>query len=96
MDYHKLVETIPVAKREPLSYKLIDIVLRSKNDEKMTSQLANTILHYWQNDILISESGLTALLEAAALLEPDQTIEALTQLELASFAEQLKAATAKV
>jgi len=61
----------------------------------MPSQLANTILHYWQNDILISESGLTALLEAAALLEPDKTIEAFTQLELADFAEQIKEAAAK-
>jgi hypothetical protein len=84
-----------VAKREPLSNKLIDLILSSKNDEKMPSQLANTILHYWQNDILISESGLTALLEAAALLEPDKTIEAFTQLELADFAEQIKEAAAK-
>ena len=84
-----------MAKREPLSNKLIDLILSSKNDEKMPSQLANTILHYWQNDILISESGLTALLEAAALLEPDKTIEAFTQLELADFAEQIKEAAAK-
>ena len=84
-----------MAKREPLSNKLIDLILSPKNDEKMPSQLANTILHYWQNDILISESGLTALLEAAALLEPDKTIEAFTQLELADFAEQIKEAAAK-
>jgi hypothetical protein len=95
MDYRKLVETIPVVKREPLSNKLIDLVLSSKNDEKMPSPLANTILHHWQNDILISESGLTALLEVAALLEPDKTIEAFTQLELADFAEQIKEAVVK-
>lgn len=95
MDYCKLVETIPVAKREPLSNKLVDLILSSKNDEKMPSQLANTILRHWQSDILISESGLTALVEAAALLEPDKTIEAFTQLELAGFAEQIKEALAK-
>lgn len=95
MDYRKLVETIPVVKRELLSNKLIDLVLSSKNDEKMPSQLANTILHHWQNDILISESGLTALLEAAALLEPDKIIEAFIQLELVDFAEQIKEAVAK-
>jgi hypothetical protein len=95
MDYRKLVETIPVAKREPLSNKLTDLLLSSKNDEKMPSQLANIILHHWQNDILLSESGLTALLEAATLLEPDKTIEVFTQLELAGFAEQLKEAAAK-
>jgi hypothetical protein len=95
MDYRKVVEAIPVAKREPLSNKLIDLILSSKNDEKMPSQLANTILLHWQNDILISEFGLTALLEAAVLLEPDKTIEVFTQLELADFAEQIKEATVK-
>jgi len=95
MDYRKLVETISVIKREPLSNKLIDLVLSSKNDEKMPSQLANTILHHWQNDILISESGLTALLEAAALLEPDKTIEAFAQLEMTDFAQQIKEVVAK-
>jgi len=84
-----------VAKREPLSNKLIDLILSSKNDEKMPSQLANTILLHWQNDILITEAGLTALLEAAILLEPDKTIEVFTQLELAVFAEQLKEVVAK-
>jgi len=95
MDYRKLVETIPVGKREPLSNKLVDLILSSKNDDKMPSQLANTILHHWQNDILISESGLTALLEAAALLEPDKTVEVFTQLELADFAPQIKEALVK-
>jgi len=95
MDYRRLVEAIPVVKREPLSNKLIDLVLSSKNDEKMPSQLANTILLHWQNDILITESGLTALLEAAVLLELDKTIEVFTQLELAGFAEQIKEAAAK-
>jgi len=61
----------------------------------MPSQLANTILHHWQNDILISESGLTALLEAAVLLEPDKTVEAFNQLELADMVEQIKGAVAK-
>jgi len=90
MDYRRLVEAIPVAKREPLLNKLIDLILSSKNDEKMPTQLANTILCHWQNDILITETGLTALLEAAVLLESDKTIEVFTQLELADFAEQIK------
>lgn len=95
MDYRKLVETIPVAKREALSNKLIDLILTSKNDEKMPGRLAKTMLYHWQNDVLIGESGLTALLEAAALLEPDKTIEAFTELDLTGFAEQIKEATTK-
>jgi len=90
MDYRKLVETIPVGKREPLLNRLVDLILTSKNDEKMPNRLANIILYNWQNDVLVSETGLTALLEATLLLEPEKTAEALTQLELTDFAEQIK------
>jgi len=92
MDYRKLVELIPIANREMLSNKLVDFILTSKNDEKMPSQLANTILHYWQQDVLKSESGLTALLEAALLLEPDKTVSAFGELQMTNIAEQIKAA----
>ena len=91
MDYRKLVELIPPAKWEPLSNRLADFILTSKNDEKMPSRLANNILYFWQQDVLESESGLSALLEAAVLLEPEKTFEVLTELELANVAEQLKA-----
>ena len=92
MDYAKLVEMIAVAKRETLSERLVDAILTSKNDERMPSNLANTILHYWQQDVLESESGLTALLEAALLLEPEKTMSAFTELEMANIAEQIKTA----
>jgi len=95
MDYRKLIETVPVAKREALSGKLIDVILLTKNDEKMPSQLANTILYQWQQDTLMSEFGLTALLEAAVLLEPDKTAEVLTALELTDIAGLIKEATVK-
>ena len=90
MDYRKLVELVPPAKRETLSGKLVDFILMSKNDERMPSQLANTILHYWQQDVLESESGLTVLLEAASLLEPEKTIGVFTELELANIADQIR------
>ena len=91
MDYRKLVELIPPAKWEPLSNRLVDFILTSKNDEKMPSRLANNILYFWQQDVLESESGLSALLETAVLLEPEKTFGVLTELELANVAEQLKA-----
>jgi hypothetical protein len=91
MDYRKLVELIPVVKRKVLSDKLVDFILTSKNDEKMPSQLANTVLYFWQQDVLESESGLTALLEAALLLEPEKTLGAFTELEMANITEQIKA-----
>lgn len=92
MDYEKLVQMIPVGKWEMLSDKLVDFILSSKNDEKMSSQLANTILHYWQQDVLKSESGLTALLEAALLLEPDKTVNVFNELQMANIAEEIKGA----
>jgi hypothetical protein len=95
MDYRKIIDNVSVLKREVLSTKLIDVILLSKNDDKMPSQLANTILQQWQQDTLITESGLTALLEAAVLLDPTKTVEALTALELADIAGQIKEATVK-
>jgi len=92
MDYHRLVGLISPSKYEELSDKLVDFLLTSKNDEKMPSQLANSILHFWQQDVLESESGLTALLEAAVLLEPEKTINALNELQMANVAEEIKAA----
>lgn len=92
MDYAKLVEMIAVGKWQMLSDKLVDFILTSKNDEKMPSQLANKILHYWQQDILKSEHGLAALLEAAMLLEPDKTINVFSELQMANIAEQIKGA----
>jgi hypothetical protein len=95
MDYRKIIDNVSVLKREVLSTKLSDVILLSKNDDKMPSQLANTILQQWQQDTLITESGLTALLEAAVLLDPTKTVEALTALELADIAGQIKEATVK-
>jgi hypothetical protein len=86
MDYRRLIETVPVGKKEALLNKLVDVVLSSKSDDKMPSHLANTILYQWQQDTLISEFGLTALLEAAVLLDPAKTVEVLTALELTDIA----------
>lgn len=75
MAYHKVVETIPLEKREELSNRLIDIILVTKNESKMPARLANTILHHWQRGLLAGGEGLAALLEAAVLLEQDKTME---------------------
>jgi len=93
VDYRKLVELIPVEKWEMLSNKLIGFILTSKNDEKMPSKLANAILYRWQHDALKTDAGLTALLEAAALLELEKTINAFNELQMANIAEQIRKAT---
>ena len=73
-----------------LSDKLVDIILTSKNDDKLPSQLAKTILNQWQNDNLKSESGLATLLESAVLVELEKTSSALNELQMSDVAEQIK------
>lgn len=85
-----MVELIPAAKHEELSDKLADYILTSKNDEKMSSQLAKAILFHWQQDTLRSGSGLASLLEAAFLLEPEKTLNVFTELQMEGIAEQIK------
>lgn len=91
MAYQKIVKTIPAEKREKLSDKLVDLLLKSKKEDKMPSGLANTILNQWQLGSLTTEAGLAALLEAAVLLESEKTVEFLEQeLQLVDVAKALK------
>jgi len=71
-DYSKIVETVPAEKWAPLSEQLIGIILGAKND-KIPNSLANTILLHMKNGTAKDKAGLTALLEAAVLLDADKT-----------------------
>jgi hypothetical protein len=90
-----MIEAVPVDKRGLLSEKLADVLLSTKNDDRMSSELANAILYYWQRNLLLAEQGLTALLEAAALLEPEKTTTMFTELGLTEIAESVKQTSAK-
>jgi len=90
LDYLKIASLVPVSKWEMLSDKLIDVILASRNDDKLPSQLAKTMLHHWQNDNLKSESGLATLLESAVLVELEKTFSALNELQMSDVAEQIK------
>jgi len=93
MAYQKIVKDIPTEKREELSDKLIDLLLKTKNEDKMPSSLANTLLHQWQLGPLTAEAGLATLLEAAVLLESEKTMESLEQeLQLLDVAKVVKEA----
>jgi len=93
MEYAKIIGLIPIEKREMLSDKLVDFILTSKNDEKMPSQLANILLHFWQQNLLKTENGLSVLLEAALLLEPEKTVNVFNELQMTKIAEQIKGAS---
>ena len=93
MDYRKIVEMVPIEKREELSAKLIDFILKSKNADKMPSSLTKTILHQWQQGSLTDETGLEALLEAAVVVESDKTMNFLEEkLQLLNVVKAIKAA----
>ena len=91
--YKKIVKMIPVEKREALSDKLLNFLLKSKKEAKMPSSLAQCFLSQWQTGTFDDEVGLAVLLEATALLEPEKTIDFLEQeLQLADVAKAVKEA----
>ena len=93
MSYKKIVKMIPVEKREELSDKLLNYLLKSKKEKKMPSSLAKCFLSQWQTGSFDDEVGLAVLLEATVLLEPEKTTEFLEQeLQLAEVAKALKEA----
>jgi len=93
LTYKKIVKMIPVEKREELSDKLLNYLLKSKKEKKMPSSLAKCFLSQWQTGSFDDEVGLAVLLEATALLEPEKTTEFLEQeLQLAEVAKALKEA----
>lgn len=79
MAYKTTVKKICIEKREKVSAKLIDLILKSKNADRMPSSLAKTILHHWQQGPLTDEAGLAMLLEAAVILESDKTMNFLKE-----------------
>ena len=92
MNYRRIVEMVPTGKREKLSTKLMDLILKSKSADKMPNSLARTLLHQWQQGPLTNERGLTTLLEAAVILESEKAIEALKEkLQLPDIAEVIRA-----
>jgi len=93
MAYQKIVKNIPVEKRETLSDKLIDFILKAKKEDKMPDSLAKTLLQQWQLGTLKTEAGLATLLEAAVLLESEKTMEFLEQeLQLLDIVKAVKEA----
>ena len=81
MSLREVAGRIPVSLREIAAERMTDLILNSKNAGRISSDLAKTILYYWQRDQLASEVGLEALVKAAVTAEPEKTVTL--------FAEQL-------
>ena len=92
MDYRRIVEMVPLTKREKLSTKLMDLILKSKSTDKMPNGLARTLLHQWEQGPLTNERGLTSLLEAAIILESEKAMDVLEEkLQLLDVAKAIRA-----
>ena len=92
MDYVDLAGLVDASMWQPLSNKLVDLVLTTKNDEKMPGPLARGILHFWRQGSLGSKPGLAALLEAAVKLEPEKALSTLSELHLGALESKIKEA----
>ena len=90
MDYPKLVEMVPEDKLGMLSDQLLNFILTTKNEAKMTTKLASCMLSAMQQKLIKSKLGASVLLEAAFLLEPEKTLAALNEMQLANLAEEIK------
>lgn len=90
MALEKIARKIPASLMNVASEKLIDLVLNSPNASKMPSDLAKTILYYWQRDQLATEVGLQRVLEASMILEPEKTITLMEELGLPAIVVMLR------
>ena len=90
MSLERIARNIPASLWNDASEKLIDVVLNSANASKMPSDLAKTILYYWQRDQLATEIGLHRLLEASMILEPEKTMSLMGELGLSEIVAMLK------
>jgi len=88
MRYREIVEEIPRPMYVKLSEKLLDALLEAKDGGNVPSSLAKTVLYYAQREQLSSVAGLTNLLNALSLADPDKAVEILEEfgLEDASIA----------
>jgi hypothetical protein len=90
MDYAGLTGLVNESAWQPLSNKLVDAILTTKNNEKMPGDLARHMLHLWQQDSLASKMGLAVLLEAAVKLEPEKTLSILSELQLRELETKIR------
>ncbi len=89
MNYPKLAEMVPTEKLGPLSDQLLNFVLTTKNEGKMPTKLANCMLSAMQEGIIKNKTGVSVLLEAALLLEPEKTMAALGEMQMTQLAEEI-------
>ena len=92
MRYREIVEEIPRPMYVKLSEKILDALLEAKDGGNVPSSLAKTVLYYAQREQLSSVAGLTNLLNALSLADPDKAVEILEEFGLEDASIALRAA----
>ncbi len=82
MSYRELVKKIPRPMYEMLSERLLDALLEANKGENVPSSLARTVLYYAQRERLSSVAGLTNLLNALFLADPEKAVTLLAEFGL--------------
>jgi len=88
--YVEAVGKVDGSKREKLSDTLLDLILDSGNADKLTPELARSLIDAARGNVLSSEKSLGILLEAGALLEPDKSLAILEAQGFPELASELK------
>ena len=71
MEYRELARLIPDSYKVEFAEQLTDVLLKSEKRE-VPPHIAKSILHYMQRDQLHSQAGLTHLIEAVSITEPEK------------------------
>lgn len=95
MKFLDLTKEIEPAKREKLSDGLLDLILDSTSADKLTAELARSLVDAARRDELASDTGLAILLEAGSLVEPEKARATLEAHGFAELAGELRKATGK-
>ena len=77
-----IVEGIPNSLYSDLSKKLVAIVLGTKDKDAIPTELAKKIIYIWRQDQLASKTGITALLNAALMVDAEATYHYIDDLGL--------------
>lgn len=89
VELEQAIRNIPSELQADLSTSLVDLLLVSKNGDKISSLTVKDLLHLWRKDELSTPHGLELLLETAISLDPQETGNVLSLRGLSDLARVL-------
>ncbi|MCW3991626.1 MAG: hypothetical protein NWE79_02875 [Candidatus Bathyarchaeota archaeon] len=85
-----IAEGVPKSLHGELYKSLVSIVLGTRDKDAIPTELAKKIIYLWRQDQLASKTGITAMLEAAIMVDAEATHRILDELGLQELAVALK------